>query len=84
MPDQVIFHSKKKTARLLDVSPRTVDTLIATGELKCRRIGRRVLIHHRTLEQFARRDHATRPKKRTSGGIMNRRAKAQGAADERK
>lgn len=56
-----ILLDKKTVAGLLSVSVRTVDNLIARGELVCRRVGRRVLIPRQALEQFARRDHATRP-----------------------
>jgi hypothetical protein len=43
-PTQPILVSKKGSAALLSVCPRTVDNLIATKQLPCRRIGRRVLI----------------------------------------
>jgi excisionase family DNA binding protein len=59
MNDQILL-SKRETARLLSVSLRTVDNLIARRELAARRVGRRVLIPRRTLEEFARRDHHTR------------------------
>jgi excisionase family DNA binding protein len=49
--------SKKESAALLGVCPRTVDNLIATKQLPCRRIGRRVLIPYAALVAFARRDH---------------------------
>jgi excisionase family DNA binding protein len=50
--------SVKEAASALGLSPRTIHSLIAAKQLPVRRIGRRVLIHHRDLEQFARRDHA--------------------------
>lgn len=49
--------SKKESAALLGICPRTVDNLIATKQLPCRRIGRRVLIPYAALVAFARRDH---------------------------
>jgi len=52
-----ILVSKREAASLLSVCPRTIDNLVARRELPVRRIGRRVLIPRRALEQFARRDH---------------------------
>jgi len=43
----------------MSVSCRLLDTWIAAGRLKVRRIGGRVLIHTTELEKFALRDHAT-------------------------
>ena len=56
---ETILVSKRDAARLLSLSLRTIDNLIAKRELLARRVGRRVLIERRTLEQFARRDHMT-------------------------
>jgi excisionase family DNA binding protein len=39
---------------MLSLSARTIDNLISTKQISVRRIGRRVLIHHSTLEKFAR------------------------------
>jgi len=58
MDDQMLL-SKREAARMLSVSLRTVDNLIACRELPARRVGRRVLIPRRALEEFARRDHPT-------------------------
>lgn len=52
-----LLHSKREAAQMLDVSPRTVDNLIAFKELEVRRIGRRVLIPHSALLNFVRTDH---------------------------
>ena len=46
-----------EAARRLGVSPRTVATLLATGELSSRRIGRRRVIPVRALERFLNEDH---------------------------
>jgi excisionase family DNA binding protein len=54
---QLILASKKDSAALLGVCLRTIDNLIATKQLPCRRIGRRVLIPYAALVAFARRDH---------------------------
>jgi hypothetical protein len=40
---------------------RALDYLVARGELKPRRIGRRILFERRELERFARRDHPIKP-----------------------
>jgi excisionase family DNA binding protein len=64
MDDKLILVSKRDAARQLSVSPRTLDNLIAGRELPVRRIGRRVLIPRKALENFARRDHPTRNRER--------------------
>ena len=57
MNDQSLL-SKRESARLLGISLRTLDTLIAAKEIAIRRVGRRVLVPRRAAEEFARRDHA--------------------------
>ena len=52
-----ILMSKKSAAQALGISLRTLEYLIDRGDLKARRIGRRVLIERRELERFARHDH---------------------------
>jgi excisionase family DNA binding protein len=54
--DQILLN-RKEAARLLSVSLRSLDYLIQRRELPARRVGRRVLIPRRALEQFAQRDH---------------------------
>ena len=44
-------------ARRLSLSPRTVASLIARGELRSVKVGRRRLVPVKSLEQFLRRDH---------------------------
>ena len=56
-----LLYTKKQAAHLLSVSLRTIDNLIARRELPVRRLGRRVLISRRGLEQFLRTDHETQP-----------------------
>jgi len=46
----------------------TIDVMVASRELPVRRIGRRVVISQRALQNFARRDH---PTKGTDGGRVN-------------
>lgn len=56
-----ILVNRKEASRQLSVSLRTLDYLIKCRELwPVRRIGRRVLIPWRALEDFARRDHRVR------------------------
>jgi excisionase family DNA binding protein len=50
-----LFHSKKSAALILGLSERTLHSLIASNQLKVRRIGRRVLISSAALDEFARR-----------------------------
>lgn len=57
---ETLLFGRRTAARLLSVSLRTLDNVIRSKELEVRRIGRRVLISRKSLEQFARRDHSTR------------------------
>jgi len=60
--DEELLFSRRAAARKLGgLSVRTVDNLVACGELHPRRVGRRVFFEGRELERFARRDHATQP-----------------------
>ena len=52
MSDTILL-SKREAARSLSIPVRTLDSLIASDELPARRIGRRVLVARRSLEQFA-------------------------------
>lgn len=56
-----ILVTRSEAAILLSVSLRTLDHLVAAGELSPRHIGKRVLFARRDLEVFSRGDHATRP-----------------------
>jgi excisionase family DNA binding protein len=53
--------SKLEAARMLGVSIRTVDRLIALKQLPVRRLGRRVLIPRNSLQSLLRADHPTQP-----------------------
>jgi len=53
--------SKQDTAAKLGICVRTLENLVAIGEIKPRRIGKRVLFEAREIERFARRDHRTKP-----------------------
>ena len=52
--------SKLEAARMLGVSLRTVDRLIALKHLPVRRLGRRVLIPRNSLHNLLRADHPTK------------------------
>jgi excisionase family DNA binding protein len=39
------------------ISLRTLDYLLARGELTAVRVGRRVMFHPKALQRFARKDH---------------------------
>ena len=49
-----ILVSKRDAARLLDLCVRTVEHLINRGELRAKRVGKRVLLLRDDLERFAR------------------------------
>jgi excisionase family DNA binding protein len=53
-----LLSSKREAARVLGISIRTLETLIALGELKSVCIRRRRMIPTAELVRFARRDHA--------------------------
>jgi excisionase family DNA binding protein len=66
MNGEVLFYSKKNAARILGISERTLHALIVEKQLRVRRIGRRVVIHRRALQEFARRDHPTHAGQRSA------------------
>lgn len=51
-----LLYSRKEAAEQLSISLATVDELIVRGDLKPRRMGRRVLVHYKELERLASRD----------------------------
>lgn len=67
MDNEQILVTRKEAARLISVSLRSLDYLILLGDLPTRRVGRRVLISRRALEQFARRDHPRLSRRSNSG-----------------
>lgn len=52
-----LLYDRKAAARQLSISIRSIDYFLARGEFKTRRVGRKVLITHQSLVQFASRDH---------------------------
>lgn len=57
-----LLYNRSEAAKMLSISLRTLDTLLASKQLAARRIGKRVLITNQSLLNFVRRDHRT-PKK---------------------
>ncbi len=60
MQDEKIAVDVVEAAKRLSLSPRTVATLVASGELASRKVGRRRIIPVAALDAFLRRDHTTR------------------------
>jgi hypothetical protein len=56
--------SKRTAATMLGISVRTLENLIAMREIIPRYIGKRCLLEVRKIEQFARRDHETKPQRK--------------------
>lgn len=54
-----VLLSLKEVSVLAGLSLRTTTKLIASGEIKSIRVGRRRLVPRDELERFARRDHST-------------------------
>jgi hypothetical protein len=52
-----LLYSRKSAALALDLSVRTLDYLIAKGQVKTRRVGTRIMIPALDLERFASEDH---------------------------
>ena len=53
-----LLYSRKESAYALGISVRSLDLLIAAGQMKFRRIGRKVLIPIEAVIRYASRDHA--------------------------
>ena len=56
-PDQRLLIDRRNAAQYLSISQRSLDYLLAHGELNVRRIGSRVLIPLSELQRYARIDH---------------------------
>jgi excisionase family DNA binding protein len=50
---------KVAASEYLSISVRTLDRLMAAGEVKAVKIGARVLFHHTTLDKFAAKGTST-------------------------
>ena len=64
--------TRHEAAAALHVSLRTLDYLLARGELRARKIGRRRLILRVELEKFAQRNHQTGNQKTASDGLREK------------
>jgi excisionase family DNA binding protein len=63
METSKLLLGKREAAFFVSLSVRKLEYLIQTGELfPVRKVGSRVLIPRKTLEEFARRDHPTGPR----------------------
>lgn len=58
--DERILVGRREAARMLSISQRSLDYLVASKELHPRRIGARVLISVAELKRYARADHPRR------------------------
>jgi hypothetical protein len=57
-PIQKLLYTRKESAYALGLSVRSIDLIIAAGELKVRRFGpRRVLIPVEEIARYANKDH---------------------------
>jgi excisionase family DNA binding protein len=56
-PEQRLLIDRRNAAQYLSISQRSLDYLLANGELHIRRIGARVLIPITELQRYARIDH---------------------------
>lgn len=52
-----ILFDRKTAALALSISVRSLDYLISGGQLKTKRMGRKILIHSSELKRFAQSDH---------------------------
>ena len=64
-----LLYGRLSAAVVLDLSPRAIDYLIASGDIEAIRIGKRVLITADSLRRFATAERARiRPKTRSAKG----------------
>ncbi len=56
-PLSKLLYSRKEVAHLLNLSIRSVDLILSAGQMKVRRIGRRLLVPADSVAQYANRDH---------------------------
>lgn len=59
-PKDKLLVSQDEAAQLLSISKRSVEYLVATGQLTTRRIGTRALIPIEEVRKYARFDHPER------------------------
>jgi excisionase family DNA binding protein len=58
--EQRLLVNRRNAAQFLSISQRSLDYLLANGDLNVRRIGTRVLIPISELQRYARVDHPKR------------------------
>jgi excisionase family DNA binding protein len=56
-PEQRLLIDRRDAAQYLSISQRSLDYLVANGELNVRRMGARVLVPISELQRYARVDH---------------------------
>lgn len=61
-PESRLLYDRKEAARQLSISVRSLDYLIAGGQLETRRIGKKVLIPRGSLARFSQANHYDSPK----------------------
>jgi hypothetical protein len=69
-PLQKMLYTRKNAAVVLSLSVRALDYLIATKKLNTIRVGRKVLLGHRELVKFSRRNSPTPINDKSSGHVM--------------
>ena len=55
--DERLLYDRKEAARQLSISVRSLDYIIAAKAVVTRRIGRKVLVTHASLIQYAKGNH---------------------------
>ena len=55
--DERLLYDRKEAARQLSISVRSLDYIIAARAVVTRRIGRKVLVTHASLIQYAKGNH---------------------------
>jgi hypothetical protein len=55
--DSRLLYDRKTAARMLSISVRSLDYIIAAKHLETRRIGRKVLVTHASLVRYASGNH---------------------------
>lgn len=64
--EQRLLYDRKTAARMLSISVRSIDYIIAAKGLDTRRIGRKVLVTHASLLRYATRNHFDAVKESTA------------------
>ncbi|MBZ5643433.1 MAG: helix-turn-helix domain-containing protein [Acidobacteriia bacterium] len=68
MQSEKLAVSRFEAAKMLSISLRTLDSLLARGELRGKRVGRRILFPLEELYRFLKRDHPSPEKSRAPQG----------------